>query len=255
MHQVAPYNAYPTPPPAAAIFQSSSSSLAGALGPMNAQAQAPKPQYREERRPVQQYKPSESGAFFNKFLSEKTKALPKPQPPPPRQTFQSKPPQPSSPLPVLSSPDPLLKSVTASPLTPMQSSQFTPKKRKLVGVVLESPTKKAAISTSPFQSQLTPLPPSSPRTPQTSTSSTVTKTEHTGTMTKPRMQVFVEVTPSRMLPSTPSKQHTKGSMASSDLGGYGSEDEQEYTKRREMIMNGRSTGKKTGERDERGQVL
>ena len=70
-----------------------------------------------------------------------------------------------------------------------------------------------------------------------------------------RMQVFVEVTPSRMLPSTPSKQHTKGSMASSDLGGYGSEDEQEYAKRREMMLNGHSTGKKTGERDERGQVL
>lgn len=61
------------------------------------------------------------------------------------------------------------------------------------------------------------------------------------------MQVVVEI-------STPSKNRSTPSrpMQSSDLGGYGSEDELEYVKRREMLLNGRSPGKKTGERDERG---
>lgn len=233
MQQVAPYNAYPTPPPAAATFQSTSSSLAGALGPMDVQ-----PRQREERKPMQQYNPSESKSFFNKFLSDKVKELPKPKPQP-RQSIFNNPPLPSSPLAAQSSPDPLLKSVTASPLTP-----FTPKKRKMIEVLIESPTKKIAASPSPFSSQLTPLPPSSPRTPQTSTSSTIMKSENANTFPKPRMQVVVEI-------STPSKNRTTP-MQSSDLGGYGSEDELEYAKRREMLLNGRSPGKKTGERDERG---
>lgn len=243
MQQVAPYNAYPTPPPASSTFQSTSSSLAGALGPMDVQ-----PRQREERKPMQQYNPSESKSFFNKFLSDKVKELPKPKPQP-RQTIFNNPPLPSSPLAAQSSPDPLLKSVTASPLTPINASQFTPKKRKMIEVLIESPTKKIATSPSPFSSQLTPLPPSSPRTPQTSTSSTIMKSENANTFPKPRMQVVVELsTPSRNWSSPQSQRR----MQSSDLGGYGSEDELEYAKRREMLLNGRSPGKKTGERDERG---
>ncbi|KAH8114301.1 hypothetical protein DFH11DRAFT_1508962 [Phellopilus nigrolimitatus] len=244
MHHAAPHNAYPTPPPGSIPFSSSSSSLANALGTPTSGEDKHVQKKRETHR-----SPNDSTEFFNNFLEEKVKELPKAQQP---RNMGLKSSPPSTPRINQSSPDPLhIGSPASSPLTPLTTSQVTPKKRKLVEVVIETPSKRPSAS-----SKMLSLRPSSPHTPQTSTSSTVIKADDTRTPTHtPRMQVYVEVTPPPKTWTTPSHFQLQRSLGSSDLGGYGSEDEDDYARRRETMMNSiRSTGKKTGDRDDRAPL-
>ncbi len=133
-----------------------------------------------------------------------------------------------------SSPDPLRMGFS-SPLTPL-TSQATPKKRKVMEVLIDTPSKR------PHKFE---LPPSSPsRTPQTSTSSSLRKgSSGSNAFVPPKMEVFVEITPTRNPFSTPSQSRTH-----SDLGGYGQEGDDDYMRR----MSIKSSAKRTGERDDRG---
>ena len=236
IQHAAPYNAYPTPPPPPtnAKFSSSSSSLANALGG------GPAPNKPKT------YPPSESKAFFDDFVTKTVKDIP-PQKPrmlpevvmdtslpstPTKQglhqrTFQKELPQ--------SSPDPLRMGYS-SPLTPLtMTSQATPKKRKVMEVFIDSPSKR------PHNSD---LPPSSPsKTLQASTSSTLRKpgSSSSNAFTPQKMEVFVEITPTRRPFSTPSHSRTH-----SDLGGYGQEDDDIRR------MSVKSSAKRTGGRDDRG---
>ncbi|TDL22099.1 hypothetical protein BD410DRAFT_770589 [Rickenella mellea] len=237
----APYNVYPTPPPPG--MSTSSSSLANALGsptPMISRVPPPPRTPLTLSNPVpapvppvekKVYKPEESTAFFNNFLSETTHKI-NPQ----RQGLDVATP-PSSPQVPQSSPDPLAMSSPYTPSTPM-----TPRKRK-VEVVIETPLKRHQTS----ESSLTPI--TSPRP----TSSTV---KLNATPRKLSMQPFVE------LPSLPKSWSTPTASQKSlgkqrqrdgdDLGGYGSED---WSARRDAMYSGvRSSGKRTGDRDDRAPL-
>lgn len=219
----APYNAYPTPPPPG--ISTSSSSLAGALGaPTSA--------------PEKKYHPNESKAFFNDFLSNASKELP----PQPRSVGVRSPPS-TPPIPQ-SSPDPL-RLGNASPLTPLSSATVTPKKRKIVEVLIETPSKRSHSTESPFPAL------------NLQRKDSVTSFKSNAVPQLPKLEVYVEVTPPPKSWSTPSTKGKGRQMvpSSDDLDGYGSEDEDEYMKRKEAVSmsNGaRSSGKRTGDRDGRG---
>ncbi|KLO06964.1 hypothetical protein SCHPADRAFT_1002012 [Schizopora paradoxa] len=238
IQHAAPYNAYPTPPPPSinATFSSSSSSLANALGG------GPAPNKPKT------FPPSESKAFFNDFVSKTVKDIP-PQKPrvlpevvmdaslpstPTKQRLQQRSLQKELPQ---SSPDPLRMGYS-SPLTPLtMTSQATPKKRKIMEVLIDTPSKR------PHSSD---LPPSSPsKTPQTATSSTLRKpgSRDSSAFAPPKMEVFVEITPTRRPFSTPSHSRTH-----SDLGGYGQEDDDIRR------MSVKSSLKRTGGRDDRAPL-
>lgn len=149
---------------------------------------------------------------------------------------------PSTPPAHISSPDPLGWG-SQSPLTPLSGTGIvTPQKRKLMEVVIQTPLKRSNnLDTSLL----------SPRTQHTS--STLTKTDVMQRMSE--MQMFVEVTPPPKNWVTPSTLNASQGK-SSDLGGYGTEDEADYMRRRESVAmaNGvRSSGKRTGDRDDRGE--
>lgn len=245
IHHLAPYNSYPTPPPPS--FSSSSSSLANALGtPPRKKERDVKS--KEENMSDLGRKSSESATFFNDFLRDNVKSLSKTEK---TSSVTNKISPPSTPTVKPSSPDPLrMGSGMSSPFTSLSSSQTTPKKRKLVEVLIESPSKKAYSTTKQFKSSSSTI-----STPQTQVEVTPRKA---GNSTAPvswsqpaKMQVVVEVTtPSSKPWLTPKRSRLQHSVNSS-LGGYGSEDEIDYLRRKEIASSARSTGKKTGERDDR----
>lgn len=233
IQHLAPYDVYPTPPPPG--ITTSSSSLAHALG-----IPAP-PQERKI------YHPQESTAFFNNFLSETTKKI-NPQ----RQGLNVNTTPPSSPAIAQSSPDPL--AMGSSPYTP-STSVVTPQKRKKAHVVIESPLKRHQSR----DSSLTPL-----TSQRTSTPSTATQLNTAPR--KPRMEAYVELIPppKSWLSNTPSlSQKTKGKQKAvyaddDDLGGYGSEDALTHPGRAmsaNLSSAVRSSGKRTGDRDDRGMFM
>ena len=119
----------------------------------------------------------------------------------------------------------------------------TPKKRRTVEVLIETPSKRFHADDLDSLIQKTP------------------KTDSEQPLSPAKRQVYVEIsTPSKLLgvPRTPNRRAEAFLPSSSDLRGYGSEEEIEYTHRRDAHMTGiRSSGKRTGDRDDRGcfQIL
>lgn len=241
MHHVAPYNAYPTPPPPS--FSSSSSSLANALGTPPKK----KDKYNKIREQVESPpgpKPSESTVFFNDFLRDK---LPKAEK---ASSVASKTSPPSTPTMRPSSPDPLrMGNGKSSPFSTLSSSHTTPKKRKIVEILIETPSKKTCAPTKynkPASSEFS--------TPRTHVQFTPLKTENSAAPISSfaKKQVYVE------MKTPPSKQYTTPQRprlhqpSSSSLGGYGSEEDTDRSRRKEITSGARLTGKKTGDRDDRG---
>ncbi|THG98726.1 hypothetical protein EW145_g7376 [Phellinidium pouzarii] len=239
MHHIAPYNAYPTPPPATLAFSSSSSSLANALGSPPSERE----KYYERNPTKTHHNSTESTAFFDSFLDDRVAELPRSQQP--RNTLEINSSPPATPKNIQSSPDPLrIGSLSSSPLTPFTASQITPRKRKFVEVVIETPSKR------PSSPKLSNVPSSVPRTPQTSTSSMRPKAEITPSH-NPTMQVYVEVAPPPRSWSVSTGAAIQNYIPSLDLGGYASDDDDDYMRRRDAENGTRSTGRKTGDRDDR----
>lgn len=233
IQRVAPYNAYPTPPPASYRFSPSSSSLAGALG---------SPSQIEERR--RSSKPSnskhsvaESGSFFDDFLKEKARNIPEAQ----SHRYEPDPPAPTTPLKNQAMHPPSTSgNTTPSSLTPLTASDLSPKKRKQVEVVIDTPSKRRPASQLNF--------PEVPSTPSVSSSQTTGRDSLTP-LAKPKMQCYVEITTPKSWTTPKHLQLGKAGESSPDLGGYGTVEDEENT----VVGDPRrSTGKKTGDRDERG---
>lgn len=220
----APYVAYPTPPPASVPFSSSSSSLANALGSPIAKKIAPN---RKDSLGSKNHL-SHPAHFFDSFLNERLKEL----------SNQCQPD--SKPFPVSSS---VLGAVPSSPVFQRNGAaskssllvgtpRSSPKKRKLVEVVIETPSKRST-AFPPLDGSLQEheRKPTTPRAP--------------------RMQVFVEITPSKSS-VTPMRSHGSVVGSSPDLGGYGPEEGSGFLTRKQEATGVRSSGKRTGERDDRG---
>ena len=239
---------YGTPPFAAAVMQrtlpfisSSSSSLALALGdPSKPSTSSVAP------RPQPQYQPQESAQFFDTFVAETSQevvaqqAAPAPLPPVSfSQSFTSDIKTPvkeiaSVPGPPVSSPDPLVES--ARGLT-------TPRKRK--PEELSSPSLKR-IQNSRVQHEK---------------SASSQSTSHIGATPNKRLSVFVEVpSPPKgwLTPSTAGRSFTKSAHytgTSDDLGGFSPPPESDWEEDQTGHRSGsKSTGRRTGDRDERGEV-
>ncbi|RDB15317.1 Protein rad9 [Hypsizygus marmoreus] len=233
--RTAPTNAYPTPPPPGII--TSSSSLAFALGP-------PPPQ------PARVYRPEESPAFFDTFLEQKSREMAasrRPVTPPPK----------AAPKPSQESPDPLAlrPGVPAVPAV-------TPLKRK-VYVQLDSPAVKRVQSIQSFHVR-PPDMPTTPRTPvHVSQKKSATPSQVTPTPRRIVNMAYVSVPYKPWL--TPSSSSRKGYAPqlsekrlgkmkiddTPDLGGYGTEDDDDgaYSPTRTDTV--KSSARRTGERDDR----
>ncbi|KIJ54752.1 hypothetical protein M422DRAFT_775001 [Sphaerobolus stellatus SS14] len=255
MQQQWPQPSYGASPFATSIMQrtlpivSSSSSLAFALGDPSKQntrpAPAPTPTHRSTPPPPPAPtlpKPEESAQFFNNFLADKKReivaqqqaaaARTPTQSAPRRQFYVEIPPSPSrsmqaAHIPATSSPDPLaLRS---------DGPGLTPRKRKPDG--LESPSIKRVHANDMF---------AVPRERPRSTSTTVSQT----TPMKPsrNLSVFVELpSPTKIVtPSTSGRSKSRSLLSSgaNELGGYSPPPESE-------MSGSKSTGKRTGDRDER----
>ncbi|KAL5482593.1 SCC2 [Sanghuangporus weigelae] len=224
----APYNAYPTPPPASISFSSSSSSLANALG--SPTPRKTEPSLQEPSGPKTNL--NDSACFFDNFLNERLKELPK------ERWSQTILPHLSSSTQERRLSTPVSKrsgSVAESPLS-WDTQHSSPKKRKLVEVVIETPSKQSSAN----KSRSSTLP----------ASDTSFRQEGQKPMTPsraPRMQVYVEITPSKSL-ATPVRSHASAYASSPDLGGYGAEEGNHYPLQKQGV---RSSGKRTGERDDR----
>ena len=192
-----------------------------------------------------QYHPDESGAFFNKFLDEKAKKISDISVHRSAETLNSSPTSAVS----QSSPDPLrIGNLTSSPLTPLTTSQTTPKKRRLVEVVIDSPSKRPPLTPSDLASPLSV----SQTTGSPVQKANALKANMSPIPRTPKKQLYVEITTPKG-GSTPLSKQLPRFVESSDLGGYGSEDDNDYTRQREISINGvRSVGRKTGDRDDRG---
>ncbi|KAL5501640.1 SCC2 [Sanghuangporus vaninii] len=224
----APYNAYPTPPPASISFSSSSSSLANALGsPTSRETES---SLQEPSGPKTNF--NDSARFFDNFLNERLKELPEERRPEAISPHVS-----SSTLERRSS-TPVFKrsgGVTESPLS-WDTQHSSPKKRKLVEVVIETPSKQS--SANKLRSSTLPV------------SDTTFRQQDQKSMTPsrtPKMQVYVEITPSKSL-ATPVRSRASAYASSPDLGGYGAEEGNHYPLQKQGV---RSSGKRTGERDDR----
>ena len=259
--RAAPNTAYPTPPPG---ITPSSSSLAYALG-------QPPPQLQSAAQP-KVYRPEESPAFFNQFLEQKTREMVQAMPPSPAPARPTTPP--SKNLPPEESPDPLA-------LGSSSSAVVTPRKRKPV-VEIVSPSKRVhSVKSLPsFQRTTNPVTPSSsvssvPRTPttiSTAPTSSMSQGSFTSTLTPKRVNLaYVFVPPSPYLtPFSSRKGSENASMLSekrqgkmkiddtpNDLGGYGSDDDfsSSPTRGRGLFDSVKSSARRTGDRDERGELL
>ena len=257
LQRTAPSTAYPTPPPG---INASSSSLAYALG-------SPPSQSKHAPPPPKVYQPQDSHEFYEDFLEKKTRQINPPRPSPVRpETLRTvtPPPKERAMLPE-ESPDPLaIQTHTAD-------FAVTPKKRKSV-LEMESPSIKRMQSMKSFtahsgnQSTLHKTPQSKvPLTPSSTMSSTSQMSVNTTPTAKRIVNLaYVSVPPSPWL--TPSSR--KGSMfihsrtgkntvqdTPDDLGGYGSEDDVPLSpsKGRSIHDSAKSSARRTGDRDERGQ--
>ncbi|THH14012.1 hypothetical protein EW146_g6273 [Bondarzewia mesenterica] len=237
-----PSISYPTPPPPG--IQSSSSSLAYALGEPPAR---PQPKI---------FHPQESASFFNNFLDKSSRELEKAQ--------AAKYTNPSTPsrrdkIGLHSSPDPLAISPSSVP---------SPQKRKSVEQVQSPSIKRAQLvhrTASSSSLSAAPSTPTSSQTRQSSSSSQVTPKP------KKRLLAYVELPPISRTWNTPSSSHSqkdrgfktpvaKGksrmNFDSPDLGGFGSP-EDDYKPRKTSLAMGdvaKSSAKRTGERDDRGPL-
>lgn len=167
LEQTALQHMHPTPPPPG--IRSSSSSLANALGPIND----------NERH--------ESKAFFNNFVEETVKHIP------PRSNAIRPRTPPSSMTAAKSSPDPLALPAS-SPLTP-STITMTPKKRKMVEVVIETPSKKLHLNSPDIKPRSLPSP--------------------------FKLQPYVQINTPFKYPSTPTSALRAQASSPADLGGYG----------------------------------
>ena len=245
---------YGTPPFAAAVmqrtlpFMSSSSSLALALGdPAKASTSSIVPVQQ------QQYSSENSAQFFDSFIAETSQVVSQqeqiaPNPPPSlyhTQTFTSdmKTPVKERTLvsePSLSSPDPLAASVDGS---------VTPRKRK--PDELGSPTLKRIHSSDKFGVRLE----------RSGSSQQLSPTSSFGSQPRRRLSVFVEVPkPPKgwSTPSTAGRSKSKSvpsTRTEDDLGGFSPPPDSEWEDDLRGLKSGsKSTGRRTGDRDERGEA-
>lgn len=251
--------AYRTPPFAAAVMQrtlpfmtSSSSSIALALGDPpkpSTSAVAPQPQ------PV--YHPQESAQFFDTFIAETSQEVAMqqtaPDTVPPVLQTQSFTSDIKTPVKekkatasvselLISSPDPLAGSVSGS---------ATPRKRK--PEELSSPSLKRIHSPNKSRVQLENFGSSQLFTPSGVNSS--------GSQPNKRLSVFVELPLSAKVLSTPStvgrskSKSTPSTRTTNDLGGLSPPPESDWEEDYTGFRSGsKSTGKRTGDRDERGKA-
>lgn len=141
--------------------------------------------------------------------------------------------------------------MASSPLTPLAASQDSPRKRKLVEVLIETPSKRSSSNPRVFNALQ-----SSPRTPRMSALPISRNEDDADTPIRaPKMQVYVELPSPSKNWTTPARSRTGDDVPSSDLGGYGPEDGMEFVSHRKAMSSMRSTGKKTGDRDDRGNQL
>ncbi|KAG6812718.1 radiation sensitive protein rad9 [Tricholoma furcatifolium] len=230
LQRTAPSTAYPTPPPPG--ISSSSSSLAFALG--------------RPPSPPRVYPPQQSQSFFDNFLEQKSRqidAARRPATPPP-------PPRVAPPAPVQESPDPL-SLLNGSP------AAMTPRKRK-VYVEIVTPSKRV------HSSQVSPTKTVTPQTPKASTSTAFYNSNASRSGNKSMAFVAVPqvpwVTPtsSRKGSGAPMSSKMIGKMKSyddsPDLGGYGSDgdDDGVYSPTRNDAV--KSSARRTGDRDERAPL-
>jgi cohesin loading factor subunit SCC2 len=253
-HQWSPAS-YGTPPFAAAVMHrtlpfmsSSSSSLAFALGDPSkpsTSSVAPRPQ------PV--YQPQESEQFFDAFIAETSQEVAQqaapvpPSPIPPSQSFISDIKTPVKeaaliPEPPVSSPDPLAGSV---------GGFTTPRKRK--PEELSSPLSKRIHS--PLKSR------DHHEWAGSSQLFSPTGATPVGSQPNKRLSVFVEVPvppKSWSTPSTSGRSFSKSAPStrtSDDLGGFSPPPESDWEEDHAGFRSGsKSTGKRTGDRDERGET-
>ena len=158
----------------------------------------------------------------------------------------------------LESPDPLALAPSSSTVFP--TSTLTPRKRK-PGVHAESPSLKRIQSTSMFITPHKSLTPLTPTSTQTSTTATATS------KSSKKLQLYVEVPllpKSYFTPSRSSSQKTVTSLSKKmqgkmkvddtpdDLGGYGSVDDDDYSPLRYGNSSVKSSARRTGDRDDRG---
>ncbi len=253
-------------------MQTSSSSLAHALGPL------PPPPSTERVRPPppppsQQkvYPPSESRAFFNTFLEQKTREMnvAARMPPPTTSPIKTSVTKVAAVSPVKgppnSSPDPLSVIANSSPVP------VTPRKRKPV-VEIESPSikrmqtlRKEYVEVPKFSKSSTS---SVTNTPSSSSMTSIDFKAPTPTPKRPTLIPYVSVPPPRspwltpssrkngfVTPAGSSKRIGKSRMNDTpdDLGGYGPEDGfGSPIKRRSLTDSIRSSARRTGDRDDRG---
>jgi cohesin loading factor subunit SCC2 len=254
--QNAPSFSYPTPPPPG--IHSSSSSLAFALD------ERAIPQRR-------QYPQQESTGFFNNFLDKSSRELERAQAAKYASTPTPSQREKSFSIPRYSSPDPL-------ELHPSQS--ITPQKRKSLEL-LQSPSVKRvqAMHRSPSISG-PPTTPASSSQDSLSTQGTPVSSQSTSSFRpvppqKPRMRAYVEIPAAPKFLSTPQpsqsgkKVRVKTAVVShgsksraeideeDDLGGFGPEEDSPHQPRKtslNMTEAGRSSAKRTGDRDDRGNT-
>lgn len=278
--RTAPSTAYPTPPPP--IINHASSSLAGALGPnpvwsQATRAQAPPVVAQPQQQRSKVYQPQESQAFYEDFLERKARQMMPArqalQPAAPVQVVQPlahtmTPPQPKLEPMAVSSPDPLAMCLDPKPRA--IATAVTPQKRK-PAVVIESPSIKRiqALKTStsnsimhqspqlatPRQLQTAPLTPSSRSSDVFTTPGTLS--EVTPTNKRVVHKAYVEVPRSPWVTPSSSRKplHQSGKPGETpDLGGYGSEEDGPASPTKRYATDSvKSSARRTGDRDDRGQ--
>ncbi|EJC97952.1 uncharacterized protein FOMMEDRAFT_114738 [Fomitiporia mediterranea MF3/22] len=243
MQHAVPYNVYPTPPPAQVPmnFSSASSSLANALGSPTTNRRTSSES--KKQLPASQSNSTDSARFFNNFLNDQVKELPKAV----QQRNARMDSRPSTPIKQASNPDRLrMDSVPpSSPLTSLPDSQSSPRKRKIVEVLIDTPSKRPSTS-----SHMGPSQAIQPTTSEFNSAKVNRQIEITPSRT-PKMQVYVEITPTSKGYVTPSRSRINENPPSSDLGGYGMDYEDRDGRNKDAMSGARSTGKRTGYRDDR----
>lgn len=234
LQRAAPYHAYPTPPPPPYRFSPSSSSLAGALGPV--------PEIEGPRRSSAQenlkHPRMDSDRFFNTFLDEKARSVTESHIYRDEVGTTSHPAQHSN-----ITFNHQTSTTQRSSLTPFPTSVVTPKKRKQVEVLINTPSKRqnspdkqlasSRLSSIPLSNQVKSEPPTTP-------------------IGKHKIQCYVEVTTPRHRVSQQHLLEKQPPASSPDLGGYAHTADDEYTILEEGTW---STSKKTGDRDDRGEFV
>lgn len=188
---------------------------------------------------------AESRQFFDDFLRNKLQNIPELQPRRDEsEMIAPVTPSKSQPIPRV----PMTGRTTSSSLTSLTPSDASPKKRKQVEIVIDTPIKRR---TGILDKQTYASEPSS--TPVKSSSSLTTLERSATPAAKPKMQCYVEITTPKSW-STPVRQmSSKIAESSPDLGGYGTVEDDKYDSGTLIEERMRSMGKKTGDRDDRGE--